>query len=126
MRTTAIALVVGVCVAVSASDVQGGQPLLVQVSPSVMQAPGFVVVRALVDASDDNRRLEIAAESADFARASAIDLDGRRTPRLSVFQYTNLPAGVYVVRASLVGTRGPRASTTQLVRILPGVGPWRR
>ena len=63
--------------------------------------------------------LEIAAVSHDFTRSSAISLDGQRAPRLSVFEYPNLPAGEYEVTAFLHGSRGTRATARMSVRIVP-------
>lgn len=96
--------------------------LKVQISPLVAAAPAFISVRTFVDASDDNRGLEVVAESPDFARRSAIELNGRRAPTVNVFDFANLPAGRYDVSAVLTGTNGVRAMSTRAVLIVPTPG----
>src|SRR5262245_36126325 len=113
------------CLLIGASALNADQPLSVQVSPVLMPAPGYVSIRALVDASDENRALEITAESPDFVRGSTIQLDGRNAPRLSVFEFRDLPPGLYDVRAQLVGVHGKRAAVNRFVQIVPTPG-WRR
>ena len=96
--------------------------LKVQISPLVAAAPAFISVRTFVDASDDNRELEVIAESPDFARRSSIELNGRRSPAMNVFDFANLPAGQYEVSAVLTGANGVRAMSTRSVLIVPTPG----
>jgi hypothetical protein len=96
--------------------------LKLQISPLVAPAPAYISVRTFVDASDDNRELEVVAESPDFTRRSSIELNGRLSPTLNVFDFANLPAGRYDVSAVLVGTTGVRATTTRTVLIVPTPG----
>jgi hypothetical protein len=126
MRKFSVMLVVCGCIIARGSDAHGSQALVLEVSPAVMQAPGYVVVRALIEPSDDNRWLDIVAESPDFSRRSVIELEGRSTPRLAVFEYPNLPPGVYEVRGLLIGTRGQRAGGSRFVKIIPTAGSSRR
>lgn len=100
----------------------GGQPLRLQVTPVMAAAPAFISVRAMVEASEDNRALEIVAQSSDFFRSSRIELDGRDAPPLSVFQYPNLPPGLYEVSAFLIGTNGQRAAVSRVVKVVPRTG----
>ena len=103
----------------------GHELLKLQISPLVAPAPAFVSVRTFVDASDDNRGLEVIAESPDFARRSAIELNGRQSPTVNVFDFANLPAGRYDVSAVLIGASGVRAMTTRTVLIMPSPGSHR-
>ena len=96
----------------------GGQPLRLHVTPLMAAAPAFISVRAMVEASEDNRALEIVAQSSDFFRSSRIELDGRNAPPLSVFQYPNLPPGLYEVSAILIGANGQRAGVSRLVKVV--------
>ena len=100
----------------------GGQPLSLHVTPLMAAAPAFISVRAVVEASEDNRALEIVAQSSDFFRSSRIELDGRDAPPLSVFQYPNLPPGLYEVSAFLIGTNGQRAAVSRVVKVVPRTG----
>jgi len=126
MRKTSIALAVCAGLLVLPATVGGSQPITLAVSPTVMQAPGFVSVRVTIESDDDNRMLEIVAQSDEFTRSSTIDLDGRRAPRLSVFDYPNLPPGLYEVSGLLIGTHGKRAEVRRTVNIMPTAGSWRR
>src|SRR5215831_11445614 len=93
--------------------ISGGKPLngnellKIQISPLVASAPAVITVRTVVATSDDNRELEVTAQSPDFARRSTIELDGSAS-RVNVFNFTNLPAGEYDVSAVLMGTNGVR------------------
>jgi hypothetical protein len=102
-----------------AGALNGGQPLILQVSPVMAAAPAVISIRAVIEASDDNRALEVVAQSSEFFRGSRIELDGRDAPPLSVFQYSNLPPGLYDVSAFLIGTSGQRATVSRVVKIAP-------
>ena len=108
-----------------ASTLNGDQPLTLQVSPLTAPAPAFVSVRATVEASDDNRALEVIAQSPDFYRSSRVELQGRNAPRLAVFEYSSLPPGLYDITGVLVGTSGRRAAVSRLVRVVGMAGSGR-
>jgi hypothetical protein len=113
------------CVLACAGRLDGSQPLTLQVSPSVVPAPAFVRVRAVIEASAENRSLEIVAQSSEFYRSSRIDLDGQNAPPLAVFEYPNLPAGMYEISAVLAGAGGRRVTASRFVKVVPGVGSGR-
>jgi hypothetical protein len=106
----------------SAGTLNGGQPLTLQVSPVMTSAPAVISVRAVIEASDENRALEVVAQSTEFFRGIRIELDGRAAPPLSVFQYSNLPPGLYEVSAFLIGTNGQRAAVSKIVKVVPRTG----
>ena len=110
------------CLLVAAGTTDGNQPLSLQVSPTTAPAPAFVRVRAIIEGSDDNRSLEVTAQSPDYFRSSRVDLDGRNAPPLAVFEYSNLPPGLYDVTGVLVGTGGKRATVSRLVHVVPMTG----
>ena len=122
MKKLAMIAAAFTCLLAGAGRLDGGQPLTLQVSPSVVPAPAFVRVRAVVEASAENRSLEIVAQSSEFYRSSRIDLDGRNAPPLAVFEYPNLPAGMYEISAVLAGTGGKRITVSRFVKVVPGVG----
>jgi hypothetical protein len=125
MRKFATLAAVGVYLLAGAGTLNGGQPLTMQVSPAMAPAPAFISVRAHVEANDENRYLEIVAQSPDFYRSSRISLDGDRAPRLSVFQFPGLPEGLYEVSGTLVGTGGRRGTVTRLVKVVWSLGSGR-
>lgn len=122
MRKRAILAALCWCALSGSGRLHGHELLKVQISPLVAPAPAFISVRTSVDASDDNRGLEVVAESPDFARTSSIELNGRLSPSVNVFDFANLPAGRYEVSAVLMGTNGVRATTTRTVLIMPTPG----
>ena len=78
-----------------------GERITVKVSPAVAFAPANLVVRTMIEADQDNRAVEIVAESADFYRSSEIQLEGDKAPRTTKFEFRSLPPGTYEVRALL-------------------------
>jgi hypothetical protein len=102
--------------------ISGRDPLQLQVSPTVSRAPAFLTVRATIDPSDDNRALQITAESNDFFRSSQVSLDGANSSPLSVFEFRNLPTGTYQVTGVLIGAHGPRGTALRTARVEPSVG----
>jgi hypothetical protein len=85
----------------------------IRVSPAVAFAPANLFVRATVDAREENRTLEIIAESTDFYRSSEIALNGDRAPRVTLLQFKSMPGGRYEVRAVLRGAGGQELASTE-------------
>jgi hypothetical protein len=98
-----------------------GNRVSIRVSPAVAFAPANLFVRATVDTNQENRSLEIIAESFDFYRSSEIALDGDQAPRVTMLQFKSVPSGHYEVRAVLRGVLGREiASTVTSVNIVGG------
>ena len=66
----------------------------------------------------------IVAESPEYVRSSTIQLDGSAAPHLAVFDFRNLPPGIYDVTGVLIGTSGKRAAVRRVVQIVP-TADWR-
>jgi hypothetical protein len=81
-----------------------------------------VRVRAFVEPNDDNRSLEIVAQSPEFYRSSHVDLDGRNSPRMAVVEYPRLPPGRYEISGVLVGVGGKRATAMKFVQLVATAG----
>ena len=95
--------------------------LTIRVSPLLSFAPANLMVRTVVAAHEENRSIEVIAESAGFYRSSEIELDGDRAPRTTMFEFRSLPSGVYEVRAILKGPGGNRlASADRRINIIEG------
>jgi hypothetical protein len=101
-----------------------GERITVKVSPAVAFAPANLVVRTMIEANQDNRAVEIIAESEDFYRSSQIQLEGDKAPRTTSFEFRSLPPGSYEVRALLFGADGEqRAFARQTINVIAsGVG----
>jgi hypothetical protein len=82
------------------------EPLAMQVSPAISFAPANLVIRTRLEPDADNRAMEVIAESGDFYRSSAIQLEGDRAPRTVTFEFRSLPPGEYEVTAVVIGTAG--------------------
>lgn len=121
MKKVSVASVV-CALLVFAPQVRGNQRLAIRVSPVVAMAPAALTIRASVEPSDDNRRLNVVLDSEGYTTSSDIPLEGRSSARLNVIELKDVPSGLYEVRAVLMGPQGPIASTLQLVKIQPAAG----
>ena len=124
-RLAIIAATATVCLLGGSRSVDSAQPLSLEVSPIVAAAPAFVRVRAFVEPNDDNRSLEIVAQSAEFYRSSRVTLDGRNSPRMAVVEYPRLPSGRYEITGVLVGVSGKRATAMKNVQLVATAGSGR-
>ena len=98
-------------------------PVTLKATPAVAFAPATLVVRATITADARNRAIEVSADSEDFFRSSAIELEGDQAPRTNTFEFRSLPPGIYEVRARLIGDDGrERASAREEVQIIASGG----
>ncbi len=117
-----LTLAISACLFQAAGTLDGDEPLRMQVSPTVARAPALMTVRVMLDPAADDRPLQVVAQSADFYRSSQRQLNGANTPPLEIFEFRNLPSGLYEVTGVLVGTHGPRATVSRLAKIEPSPG----
>lgn len=110
-------LCLAVCSTVSLNGAPA--PMTLKVTPRTAMAPAIIRAEVAVEADDDNRILRVVAESAEFYRASEIQIDGSTGPRVRWIDFRHLPSGSYEISATLSGIRGRRAMSTQLVQVLP-------
>jgi hypothetical protein len=117
------ALFFGLCAfGLAPRALNGGEALQMKVSPAVQRAPAMLTVRVLVESSDENRLLQVVAESDTFYRSSEVQIDGANSSPLRVFQFRGLPTGRYEVTGVLVGTRGRRAMISRVAEVVPSPG----
>ena len=121
MRKFSLAAVASALLVV-APQVGGAQHLALRVSPIVAMAPASLTIRTTIEPNDDNRRLNVVLDSDDYSTSSDLPLEGRNSARLNVIELRDVPSGLYEVRAVLMGSRGPIASSMQLVNIAPSAG----
>ena len=100
------------CVGLVPGLVRSDEKLSIRVSPAMTMAPAFVVVRAVIESDQDNRALDVIAESDDFYTSSQVPLNGTQSPRTKEVRFGGLPAGSYQITAILVGSRGHRAAVS--------------
>ena len=124
MKTRLLTLALGMMAVTRPIGAKETERLVLNVTPAVSFAPANLVVRATIATDADNRSVEIVADSANFYRSSAIQLEGDRAPRTTYFQFRSLPPGVYEVRAVLKGSDGhDRAQVRTTVNVVSAGGP---
>jgi hypothetical protein len=105
-----------------ATPLSGNDALRMQVWPAIQRAPAVLTVRVSVEPSVDNRMLQIVAESSSYFRRSEVQMDGERSAALNVFEFRNLPTGLYQVTSVLIGPHGQRATATRVAKVEPATG----
>ena len=115
-------LLLGICLLIAAPTLDGNERLAMRVTPLVAFAPGFLTVSVTVSADDENRSLQVVAESSDFYRSSQISLDGKNASPLNVFKFSDLPSGSYEITSVLIGANGRRAIAQRVAKVQPSVG----
>lgn len=115
LRLAACLYLVWMAVTLDASD-----RIAMRVNPAMCFAPAFIDVRVTIEPDEDNRTLEIVADSIDFYRSSRITLEGNRAPRVFVHRLRNLPGGEYWIEGILSDARGHTvAATKRRVTVVP-------
>ena len=95
------------------------QQIAMSVSPRVALEPTDLYIRVVTERHADNRLLRVVTESEEFACASDRQLDGENGPRVVTFECRRVPAGVYEIRAMVIGMSGrPRAQARTEVTVM--------
>jgi hypothetical protein len=98
-----------------------GAPIALQ-APTVMLAPGHLVVQTVVEPDSANRAIQVIAESPDMYQSSQVQLDGSTAPRRHTFEFKDLPGGSYEIHATLLGVDGQqRALVVQKLEVITHV-----
>jgi hypothetical protein len=113
------------CVFAVALPLNAGERLAMRITPVMAFEPAILTVRTVIEADIENRTLEIVAQSADYYRRSSIQLDGANAPRLNVFEFRNLPTGIYDVMSILVGSDGEQATVSRRFHVAAAAGSGR-
>ena len=86
-------------------------------------APSNLTIRTRLVPNDENRTLDIVAESADFYRSSQIPLEGGQAPATITVEFRDLPQGEYEIYGVLTDRAGERrAIARQRVRVVERAG----
>ena len=125
MRGLTRVALVAAWLTLTGTRLSGDEPLRMQLSPAVSREPAVLTIRVTVEPADENRVLQVVAESSTFYRSSEVQIDGRHAAPLNVFQFRNVPTGVYRVTSLLIGTHGQRASALRVARVAPAPGSGR-
>jgi hypothetical protein len=111
------ALVILACAVLGSAATSARDTVAIRVSPNISVAPATVRVVVTVEPDDNNRQLEVEADSGMFFTSSTIQLDGSKASRLQSFILKELPAGTYEVAARVMQKNGDtrRARTEYMV-----------
>jgi hypothetical protein len=109
-------LVAGLAV-VTTTVVGAREAVVIRVSPAMSFAPANLVIRTTIEPDANNRAVEVVADSDEFYRSSAIQLEGDRAPKTTTFEFRSLPRGEYEVTAVVIGADGQRRA---FARARPG------
>jgi hypothetical protein len=88
------------------SPFPGAVEWLVVDAPTVMLAPGHLVVQTVVEPDPANRAIQVVAESPESYRSSEVQLEGSAAPRRNTFEFKDMPSGTYEIHAVLLGSGG--------------------
>jgi hypothetical protein len=90
-----------------------GERVDVRVKPLVAFAPADLQVQASFPADQDNRALQIIAESHNFYSSSEIHLEGEKGPTTTTVEFRSVPVGLYSVRVVVKGTGGKEIASAR-------------
>lgn len=92
------------------------------VSPTISRAPAVLKVRITLNPLPDDRTLYVVAESPTFYRASEVQLEGEQSQAVNMFEFRDLPPGMYHITGVVRGAHGPRATVWGIAKVEPGFG----
>lgn len=118
--TLTVLTTIAMLTASSATD--ASEKLSLRVTPNVSKAPSTVIVKATVARNSGNRWLHIEADSGEFYRSSAIELDGENAPLVTEIRLPNLPGGEYTVVAVLRNRMGEETVVRRTALVLSKFG----
>jgi hypothetical protein len=105
---------------VAIPSLNGDENLKMRVTPTLATSPAVIRVQVSIEPNDENRSIEIVAESSDYFRSSEMPLDGASASRINSFEYRGLPAGDYTVRGVVKDRNGmARGQSEYQVKVTP-------
>jgi hypothetical protein len=119
LERTAAGIALGLTL-IFAGPLQSEDAVEIDIRPAFTTAPGTFRVLVRIAPHEDNRELIIEADSADFYRASHVQVDGEDAARTYPLWLKGLPAGHYTITARLRGHDGDRAADSMVVDVLEG------
>ena len=110
---------IGICVlfVVMEWPAIGSEVLTARASPSSGIAPSDVVIHAFIEPDARNRALLFVVDSTRLYSSSLVELPGDRAPRAKDVKFRMLPAGLYEVRVTLLGSEGERRRVSSWVQL---------
>jgi len=102
VRTVIITTVILVLGALSTPRSPAKELVEIKVRGYYFAAPATVPMVIAVEPAARNRMLVVEADSEDYFRSSAIELEGENEKRLHSLELKSLPAGTYEIRARVM------------------------
>jgi hypothetical protein len=121
MRMRSMLLLIAAMALLGATPGSTDSRLKIEVSPRISQAPAAVRIRAVVTPSDENRGLQIVADSGDYFRSSYIPLDGADAASVTVTSFKNLPSGEYEITVTLIEAGGGHVMDRRMIMVAGSV-----
>jgi hypothetical protein len=103
MRTAILTAALVMVGAISASPAK--ELIEIRLRGHYFSAPATVWITVAVHPVAQNRMLVVEADSENYFRSSAIELDGENEKRLHSVEFRSLPAGEYAIRAQVRSQR---------------------
>ena len=111
MKLTTVVLGAGLLL--TALTAGATQQITVYVSPRLALEPTDLYIRVVTERNTDNRLLRVVTASEEFGCSSDRQIDGEDGPRVVMFECRRVPAGVYEIRAMLIGMNGRTRAQTR-------------
>ena len=121
-RASKIAAFLCCVLLLAAARLNSDAALKLDVSPSISRAPAAVKVRVTVVPAPGDRALNVVAESDNYYRSSEVQLEGRDSGAINVFEFRDLPTGLYQITGVVMTAQGPRATALRIIKVEPGLG----
>ena len=102
MRTVILTTVILVLGVLSTPRSPAKELVEIKVRGYYFAAPATVPMVVAVEPAARNRMLVVEADSDDYFRSSAIELEGENEKRLHTVEFRSLPAGTYEIRARVM------------------------
>ena len=124
MRTMIVTAVILVLGALSTPQSPAKELVEIKVRGYYFAAPATVPMVVAVEPAARNRMLVVEADSDDYFRSSAIELEGENEKRLHTVEFKSLPAGTYEIRARVMSKNGVLGTAVEGL-VVTGITPER-
>jgi hypothetical protein len=121
VRTVIITIVILVLGALSTPQSPAKELVEIKVRGYYFAAPATVPMIVAVEPAARNRMLVVEADSDDYFRSSAIELEGENEKRLHSVEFKSLPAGSYEIRARVLSKNEVLGSAVEGL-VVTGIG----
>ncbi len=112
-------LIVTTAIAAGAAS-YADEPLKIQLNGRYYAEPATVPIMVVVRPADENRVLRVEADGENFFRSADVTLNGESEPKYHTLWFKNLPAGDYVVRATVLGAKNEVAMAEAPLVVMSG------